>query len=59
MAQKLLGDRELMKTINDGGDDALESLVNEELDRLATEYRGGLFISTGAEKYRLERIKEI
>ena len=59
VAQKLLGDRELMKTINDGGDDALEALVNEELDRLATEYRGGLFISNGAEKYRMERIREI
>ena len=59
VARTLLGDRALMKNINDGDNEALEKLVNGELDKLAQEYRGGLFISTGAEKYRLERIREI
>ena len=59
VARTLLGDRALMKSINEGDDEALRRLVNEELDKLAEEYRDGLFISTGAEKYRLERIREI
>ncbi len=59
VASKLLGDRELMRAINEGDEEALAALVDEELSKLAEEYRGGLFISTGAERYRLERIKEI
>ena len=59
VARRLLGDRTLMKAINEGDDEALRVLVNEELSKLAEEYRGGLFISTSAEKYRLERIREI
>ncbi|MBQ6624180.1 MAG: PD-(D/E)XK nuclease family protein, partial [Mogibacterium sp.] len=59
VAGKLVGDKELLGAINSGDDDALERLVSEELAALASEYRGGLFISSGTEKFRMERIKEI
>jgi ATP-dependent helicase/nuclease subunit B len=59
VAERLVDDRALLKAIDGGDKDALTNMVNEELDRLADEYRGGLFISTGAERYRMERIREI
>lgn len=59
VAEKLVDDRELLKAIDAGDRGALTNMVNEELDRLADEYRGGLFISNGAERYRMERIREI
>ena len=59
VAERLIGDRALLQAIDGGDSDALMQMVNEELDKLADEYRGGLFISTGAERYRLERIREI
>lgn len=39
--------------------DELEELVTAALDELAGKYRGGLFISTGGEEYRMSRIREI
>lgn len=45
----------------DGGktDALLQKLVSEELIRISEEYRGGLFISTGSEDFRMSRIREI
>lgn len=37
----------------------LRSMVDSELDRLAKDYKGGLFLSAGREQYRMERIREI
>lgn len=39
--------------------DGLEELVTAALDELAEKYRGGLFVSTGGEEYRMSRIREI
>ena len=58
--EKAFGDYNIQqRTIEQERQDALTNMVNEELDRVADEYRGGLFISTGAERYRMERIREI
>ncbi len=59
VARKLVGDRELLRAIGSGDEDALEKLVNDELGSLAEKYRGGLFVSSGTEKFRMERIREI
>ena len=59
VARRLTADRALMLRIKDGSRDELEEIVDEELAKLAEEYRGGLFVSTAGEKYRLERIREI
>ena len=37
----------------------IEKMVDEELSRIASDYEGGLFISTGSELYRMDRIREI
>lgn len=37
----------------------LEDLVDSQLDKLAGEYKGGLFISGGREKYRMDRIRQV
>ena len=37
----------------------VEQMVNEELDRIAENYEGGLFVSAGNEMFRMERIREI
>lgn len=37
----------------------IERLVSEELDRIAANYNGGLFISAGSEQFRMSRIREI
>lgn len=47
------------KRIIAGDEKDTQTLVNEELDRISSEYREGLFVSTKTEEYRLARIKEI
>ena len=37
----------------------VQKMVDEELAAIAENYEGGLFISTGNEKFRMERIREI
>jgi ATP-dependent helicase/DNAse subunit B len=37
----------------------VEQMVDEELAKIAESYQGGLFISTGNERFRMERIREI
>ena len=37
----------------------IEKMVDEELSRIASEYQGGLFVSAGSERYRMDRIREI
>ena len=37
----------------------IEQMVDEELAGIADRYEGGLFISTGNERFRMERIREI
>lgn len=68
VARRLLGDRKLLALIAgsgpDGGDDTdiyelIEKMVDEELARIAENYQGGLFISTGGERFRMDRIREI
>jgi ATP-dependent helicase/nuclease subunit B len=39
--------------------DIVQKMVDEELAAIAENYEGGLFISTGNEKFRMERIREI
>ena len=58
-AQKLTSDKALMLRVKEGSSEELMRIVDEELDKLASEYRGGLFVSTAGEEYRLERIREI
>ena len=75
VARRLLGDRELLKRIAEyrasagqsGAEPAdpsdvyeiVQKMVDEELAAIAESYEGGLFISTGNEKFRMERIREI
>ncbi len=74
VARRLLGDRELRKRISaaqkdseEGGGDVrsedvyamIEKMVDEELEAIAGSYQEGLFISTGGERFRMERIREI
>lgn len=75
VARRLLGDRELLKRIAEyreaaeqsGAEPAepsdvyeiVQKMVDEELAAIAENYEGGLFISTGNEKFRMERIREI
>lgn len=59
VADRLVKDKPLMLRIRDGSREELEAMVDEELNKLAREYRGGLFVSTAGEQYRLERIREI
>ncbi|MBQ6315621.1 MAG: PD-(D/E)XK nuclease family protein [Mogibacterium sp.] len=58
VAQRLLQDRALLARIMDD-EEELERMVSEELDRIAAGYRGGLFVSTGNEEFRMDRIREI
>ncbi|MBR0307671.1 MAG: PD-(D/E)XK nuclease family protein [Mogibacterium sp.] len=41
------------------GNETLEKIVNDALDDISANYRGGLFISAGNEEYRMSRIREI
>ncbi|MBQ9273087.1 MAG: PD-(D/E)XK nuclease family protein, partial [Mogibacterium sp.] len=64
VARQIMGDEELrekMRGTGGSGPDTeeLERLVNEALDELSQNYRGGLFISAGGEEYRMSRIREI
>ncbi|MBR2673966.1 MAG: PD-(D/E)XK nuclease family protein [Mogibacterium sp.] len=59
VAKRLTADRPLMLRVKEGSSEELLRIVDEELGRLAEEYRGGLFVSTAGEEYRLERIREI
>jgi len=58
VAEKLIADRGLIADVLDD-DEALEELVSRELERIASQYRGGLFVSTGNEEFRMSRIREI
>ena len=51
--------RQIMNAEDIPEGDGLEELVTAALDELAEKYRGGLFVSTGAEEYRMSRIREI
>ena len=51
--------RQIMNEDEIPGEDGLEELVTAALDDLAEKYRGGLFVSTGGEEYRMSRIREI
>ena len=70
VARRLLGDTALMQIFSEAGgsgteDDRIrayeliEKMVDEELAAIAENYQEGLFISTGGEKFRMERIREI
>jgi ATP-dependent helicase/nuclease subunit B len=73
VARRLLGDRELLKRIAECRESAgtagmpvpedvyavVQKMVDEELAAISENYEGGLFISTGNEKFRMERIREI
>ena len=37
----------------------IEQMVDEELARIAENYQEGLFISTGSERFRMDRIREV
>ena len=58
VAHRIITDKSLLVRVMDD-DDELERIISEELDRIATEYRGGLFVSTGNEEFRMSRIREI
>ncbi len=59
VARQIMADRELPQKIRDGDSEELERLVSSALDELSSGYRGGLFISTGSEEFRMSRIREI
>ena len=59
VARQIMEDSELPQKIRDGDDEELERLVNAALDELSAGYRGGLFVSTGSEEFRMSRIREI
>ena len=59
VAHQIMTDEELLQKIRDGGSEELERLVSSALDELSSGYRGGLFISTGSEEFRMSRIREI
>lgn len=40
-------------------DEIIRHLIDEELAKLAENYKGGLFVSTAAEKFHMDRIREI
>ena len=59
VARQIMEDSELPQKIRDGDDEELGRLVNAALDELSAGYRGGLFVSTGSEEFRMSRIREI
>lgn len=60
VAKRLIGDRETLAAIaTSEDDDIIEKIVAEELDKIASSYRGGVFVSTGNEEFRMTRIREI
>ena len=59
VARQIMSDSGLPQKIRDGDSTELERLVSSALDELSSGYRGGLFISTGSEEFRMSRIREI
>lgn len=59
IARKIVQDKSYGEQLINSSDEELESIIARELDKIATTYQGGLFISSGTEEYRMERIKEI
>ena len=59
VARQLMDDPEALEKLRDGNEEELERIVSAALDEIAGTYRGGLFISTGSEEYRMSRIREI
>ncbi len=59
VARQLIGNSEVLEKLRDGDEEELERIVSAALDEIAGTYRGGLFISTGSEEYRMSRIREI
>lgn len=59
MATKIIQDRKYGEKLLEYDDETLEKIIAEEIDGIAREYNSGLFISSGSEEYRMERIKEI
>ncbi|MBR2705628.1 MAG: PD-(D/E)XK nuclease family protein [Mogibacterium sp.] len=59
VARQIMADSELPQKIREGDSEELERLVSSALDELSSGYRGGLFISTGSEEFRMSRIREI
>lgn len=59
VARQLMDDREVLEKLRDGDTEELERIVSAALDEISKSYRGGLFISTGSEEYRMSRIREI
>lgn len=59
IAEKIIKDSAYAERILSCDTDDLESIVGEELDIIAADYKEGLLESSDAEEYRLSRIKEI
>ena len=59
VARQLMGDTDVLARLRDGDTEELERIVSAALDEIAGSYRGGLFLSTGNEEYRMSRIREI
>lgn len=58
VADRLIRDKALLARVMDD-EEELERLVREELEKIAADYRGGVFISAGSEEFRMSRIREI
>ena len=59
VAREIMADREYGIRLAECSDYELEKTVSAELDRIADDYRGGVYVSADNEKFRLNRIKEI
>ncbi len=59
VARQLMDDRDVLEKLRDSDTEELERIVSAALDEISKSYRGGLFISTGSEEYRMSRIREI
>ena len=59
IAMRIVDDRNFGIEISECSDEKLEKLISAELDKIARDYNGGLFVSSSNEEYRMERIKEI
>lgn len=59
IARKIIADKNYGKQLLDCSDEELEKIISSELSAIGQTYEGGLFISSGTEEYRMERIKEI
>lgn len=59
IARKIIADKSFGEKLLQLSDDELEKTVSEELSNIAENYQGGLFVSSGNEEYRMDRIREI